>query len=566
MKTSLLSLLALVASSAGSPAVRDSLATKSCKNTATSRNCWGKYSIDTNYYTTTPDSGRTVEYWLSVQEGTCNQDRYVRPCMTFNGTMPGLPIVANWGDKLVVHVANNLKSNGTAVHWHGARLHNSNEWDGVPGVTQCPIAPGESLTHFSLQSTEGLFGPMIFHGPATANYDEDLGPIFLQDWSHIPTFTAWEAKQKWGITHSQTTTLINGTNTFDCSASSDPNCVGGGKKFETVFTPGKRYRLRLINVAMDSLRRFSIDGHKLQVIANDYVPIEPYETDSVLINVGQRYDVIVEANATPGDYWLRGGWVKSCQGVANDHPESATGIIRYDSSSRSDPTSTTTIAGPQSCDDEPRESLVPHLKLDVGTIADTTVEDINVRLTNTAVFQWTINSSSLVLDWNEPTLKRVFDNASIFPTPYNVVEVDKKHPHKDEWAVLVIENKAAVFFGGIAHPIHFHGHDFWILAQEKTTWDGTTASFQTINPPRRDTAMLPPHGYLALAFQLDNPGAWLVHCHIAWHASMGLALEFVESQDSISIKRADRKAFDETCKKWARWSGRAPYPQDDSGI
>jgi hypothetical protein len=64
------------------------------------------------------------------------------------------------------------------------------------------------------------------------------------------------------------------------------------------------------------------------------------------------------------------------------------------------------------------------LKLDVGNIADTTVEDINVRLTNTAVFQWTINSSSLVLDWNEPTLKRVFDNASIFPTPYNVVEVD----------------------------------------------------------------------------------------------------------------------------------------------
>ena len=241
--------------------------------------------------------------------------------------------------------------------------------------------------------------------------------------------------------------------------------MGGGKKFEAVFKPGKKYRLRLINVAMDSQWRFSIDGHKLQVIANDFVPIEPYETDSVLINVGQRYDVIVEANATPGDYWLRGGWVKSCQGVANEHPDSATGIIRYDHSSISDPTSTTTIEAPKSCDDEPQKNLVPHLKLDVGTIADTTVEDINVRLTNAAVFQWTVNSSSLVLDWNEPTLKRVFDNASIFPTPYNVVEVDvstpsawyyvlflipsqKKNPHGDEWAVLVIENKAAAFFGG----------------------------------------------------------------------------------------------------------------------
>ncbi|CAG8224505.1 unnamed protein product [Penicillium salamii] len=555
--------------------------TQLCGNTPTTRGCWGVYDLETNYYKTAPDTGKTVEVWLSVQEGTCNQDGYERPCMTFNGTMPGPPIIADWGDRLKVHVTNNLESNGTSVHWHGVHLRNSNQWDGVPGVTQCPIAPGESLTydfkvtqygtswyhsHFSLQSSEGLFGPLIFNGPASANYDEDLGALFLQDWAHIPTFVEWEAKQKFGITSAQSATLINGTNIFNCTAEPHENCVGGGKKFEMGFQQGKKYRIRLINVAIDSQFQFSIDGHSLTVISNDFVPIKPYLADSIIVNVGQRYDVIVEANAPPGDYWLRGGWVQSCQGVANDHPESATGIVRYNLQSQRDPTSTSTLSGPTSCLDEPQANLVPYLEVDVGSIIDTTVEDVNVRLTNAAMFQWTINSSSLVLDWGRPTVQQIYDKERIFPSPYNVVEVEKESEAKEEWAVLVIENKAAAFFGGIAHPIHFHGHDFWILAQESHPWDGSSASFQTKNPVRRDTAVLPAHGYLALAFQLDNPGAWLVHCHIAWHASMGLALEFVESENSISTSMGGWKTLDSTCKSWSAWSRGAPYGQGDSGI
>lgn len=428
-----------------------------CENTPTSRSCWGHFNTETNYYTTAPDTGETVEVWLSVQEGICNQDGYERPCMTFNGTMPGPPIVANWGDNLKVHVTNNMESNGTSVHWHGVHLRGSNKMDGVPGVTQCPISPGESFTyqfrvtqygtswyhsHFSLQSTEGLFGPLIFRGPATADYDEDLGSLFLQDWSHSPSFTDWDTKQKFGITHSQTTTLINGTNTFDCSNESDVKCVGGGKKFEMLFEAGKKHRLRLINVAVDSQFQFSIDDHKLTVIANDFVPIEPYVADSVIVNVGQRYDIIVEANATLGDYWLRGGWVKSCQGVANDHPESATGIVRYNGGSTLDPISTTSIVAPLSCNDEPEAHLVPRLKLDVGSITETTVEDINVRLTHAALFQWTINSSSLVLDWGKPTLQRIFRQESIFPTPYNVVEIEvSSSPFSSLFVLSVISQR-----------------------------------------------------------------------------------------------------------------------------
>ena len=118
----------------------------------------------------------------------------------------------------------------------------------------------------------------------------------------------------------------------------------------------------------------------------------------------------------------------------------------------------------------------------------------------------------------------------------------------------------------IAHPIHLHCHDFWVLAQASGSWDGTTDSFQTINSPRRDTAVLPAQGHLAIAFRLDNPGTWILHCHIVWHASQGLSLEFVESEESISIQSRDREIFQDTCRSWDEWAQNATYPHDGSEI
>ncbi|KAL8770436.1 MAG: hypothetical protein Q9209_003862 [Squamulea sp. 1 TL-2023] len=470
---------------------------------------------------------------------------------------------------------------GTTVHWHGVRQLHNVEYDGVPGVTQCPIPPGESMTyrynvtqygtswyhsHISLQYSEGLFGPLIFHGPATENYDDDLGALFLQDWSHEPNIAAWENKEKYGMTHSLSNLLINGTNTFDCSAITDKSCVGRGRKFQTIFTSRKKYLIRLINVATDSQFQFSIDGHKLRVIANDFVPIKPYDTDSVVINAAQRYDLIVEANAPPGNYWLRATWVDACAGVANDHPADSTGIVRYEAASISDPTSVSAVEAPTTCSDEPLESLIPHLDFDISNIGGTTVEELRVRFTHEALFTWTINSSSLALDWSIPTLTRVFDHKAVFPTEYNVVSVNKKSSSANEWAVLVIQNKVIGLLGTIAHPIHLHGHDFWILAQDTGPWDGTTDSFKTINPPRRDTATLPAQGHLAIAFRLDNPGTWLLHCHIVWHASQGLALEIVESEEDIQVRERDRDVLGNLCESYDGWAHNGTGLTDGSGI
>ncbi len=369
--------------------------------------------------------------------------------MTFNGTIPGPAIVANWGDNLVIHVTNKLANNGTAVHWHGVRQLENNEHDGVPGVTQCPIAPGDTLTyrfratqygttwyhsHFTLQYGDGLLGPLIINGPATANYDQDLGPLMLTDWPHQSLFALWETATS-GYAPFLDNTLMNGTNTYDCSHSTDANCLGTGSRFEVAFLKGNKYRMRLINGATHAHFRFSMDNHTFQVIANDLVPIVPYTTDNLLIGMGQRYDIIIEANATVGNYWLRAGFQISCGNNLN--PSNALGIIRYKGSSTADPT-TTGKTYPESCDDEPLANLVPYLNMNVSEAHSASVLDIGFYFTN--AFYWTVNTSALHLNWSEPTNLKIFNHEAIFPTPYNVYPLALV----DEWVYWIIQDHSGL--------------------------------------------------------------------------------------------------------------------------
>jgi len=61
----------------------------------------------------------------------------------YNGSVPGAEVRAKAGEVLRAKVANNLPE-PTTVHWHGLALRN--DMDGVPGLTQAPIAPGTTFT------------------------------------------------------------------------------------------------------------------------------------------------------------------------------------------------------------------------------------------------------------------------------------------------------------------------------------------------------------------------------------------------------------------------------------
>ena len=179
------------------------VADAACTNGPLTRSCWKNgYSIATDFDLKFPTTGNTVTYNLEVVNGTCNPDGHdygstPRVCLTFGGQIPGPIIRATWGDNLVINVKNSMKDNGTSIHWHGVRQYHSTGDDGVNGLTECPIAPGDTKTyrfqvtqfgtswfhaHYASQYGDGVVGTMIFDGPASSNYDEDLGPYTLSDW------------------------------------------------------------------------------------------------------------------------------------------------------------------------------------------------------------------------------------------------------------------------------------------------------------------------------------------------------------------------------------------------
>jgi hypothetical protein len=89
--------------------------------------------------------------------------------------------------------------------------------------------------------------------------------------------------------------------------------------------------------------------------------------------------------------------------------------------------------------------------------------------------------------------------------------------------------------------------------QTGATWSGDISRLKTDNPIRRDTATLPAQGYLVLAFESDNPGAWLMHCHIPFHISAGLGVQFLERMDEITGHIGSLSDMQKECKAWTKF-------------
>lgn len=137
-------------------------------------------------------------------------------------------------------------------------------------------------SHYSLQAWDGVFGPIVINGPASANYDVDLGPLMLSDWSHETSDALYTHAQIVGPPQ-LANGLINGTNVFG----EDGWANQTGSRFEVSVTSGTSYRLRLVNTAIDTHWKFMIDNHTMTVMATDLVPIVPYTQTVLDIGMGK---------------------------------------------------------------------------------------------------------------------------------------------------------------------------------------------------------------------------------------------------------------------------------------
>lgn len=309
----------------------------------------------TNYYREHPHTGVIRPYDFAVSRGVIAPDGYQREALLVNGAFPGPPIEANWGDTIQVTVRNNVTDmpEGVSLHWHGF-LQKGKPWeDGVPAVTQCPIAPGESFTysfeaelygtlwyhsHYSSQFSGGLLGPIVVYGPHERPYDVDIGPVLISDWYHRSYYDlVKETMRPNGTLFRSNNTLINGKGNLDCALlppGDGTPCVSNAGLAKFRFRRGKTHRLRLVNTGAEVLQRFSIDGHTMTVVANDFVAVEPYETSVVTLGIGQRTDVLVRANGTLDAYWMRSNVSEPCSLSLQPHGLAA---VYYDGADEARP-------------------------------------------------------------------------------------------------------------------------------------------------------------------------------------------------------------------------------------
>jgi len=221
-------------------------------------------------------------------------------CWGYNGMTPGPTIEAFEGDRVRLYVTNKLPE-GTSIHWHGFILPNG--MDGVTGLTQPKIAPGETFAYeFTLKQTGtliyhphfdemtqialGMHGFFIIH-PRDANVrrvDRDFA-IFLNEWSIKP-----------------------GTATPDPTVMLDFNVFTFNSRVFPGTDPllvrlGDRVRIRVANLTMDS-HPMHIHGHRFFVTGTDAGPIQrsawmPENTANVPVGATRDIEFVAD---NPGDW------------------------------------------------------------------------------------------------------------------------------------------------------------------------------------------------------------------------------------------------------------------------
>lgn len=312
------------------------------------------------------------------------------------------------------------------------------------------------------------------------------------------------------------------------------------------------------------IQKFSIDDHDLTVIAEDFVPVKPYNTKVVTLGVGQRTDILVTAHADPKtSVWMRTQMPGGVICGSNDNTQVIRAGVFYEDANTDIPPASISENNDANCVNEPLTRTEPRrakaitpdpLQLDLV---------LSLEISDTGVFLWKINDHTYTPNLSDPLLFRD-DLASVTgDTVFN--------PGNAQSVRLNVTNTTP-----IPHPFHLHGNHFQILASgpdvatssrpntasnpivppPPTLWDGTI-EVSTSNPPRRDVHIVPALGYTVFQFDTSNPGVWPFHCHTAWHLAGGMSINFVVKPDQIASIPAGTK--DNTCAAWSEWASATSF-------
>jgi len=406
---------------------------------------------------------------------------------SYNSRVPGPEIRVRQGERLRVAVRNDLTEE-TTVHWHGLRVPNA--MDGVPHLTQKPIAPGETFVyefdapdagtywyHPHQRSFEqvgrGLYGPLIIEEPNPPQVDRDVTWV-LDDWRLLKDA---QISEDFGNRHDMShagrignTVTVNGriTDVFEARA-------------------GERIRLRLINAANARIFGLEFEGHAPWVIAYDGQPVDPHQVAGRLdIGPAMRIDLILDLTGNPGDaFAVRDTFYQRLQYRLLD-------VVYGPKRLREKPMREVAILPANTLPEPDLASAERHqIAFGGGMMGGMSMAKMGGREVGMMEMMrngkaWTVNGIAATGHVMDPILTLARNRSYI----------------------LALDNQTAWH-----HPIHLHGHSFRVISRN---------SQPTRHKEWQDTVLMAPREQVEIAFVADNPGGWMFHCHILEHQAGGM--------------------------------------------
>lgn len=408
----------------------------------------------------------------------------------YNGSLPGPLLRVKQHDRLRVALRNGLQQ-ATTIHWHGIRLPNA--MDGVPGLTQPPVQPGATFTYDFACQDAGTF----WYHPHAGNPEQvgrGLYGLLIVDESNPPQVdrdVAWVLSDLRLDKAAQVTAdFSNFMDATHAGRLGNTALMNGRLAQPFAVTAGERIRLRLVNTANARIFDLRFSDHAPWLVALDGHPLDaPMQLgpqDRVAIGPGMRADLILDLTGDPAarytvfDRDLQGREHRLTDLAYADTPATA-------SPARPIPTlAANPVAEPDLKTAERLPLLlgggmgVPYsLQVDGGPVLDMRQAFQQHRMA------WSLNGQAMK------------DHADhLGHSPLFRLTRGKSY-------VFEVSNDTSW-----PHPLHLHGHVFRVLTQPGRPW--------------RDTVLLQPQEKAQLALVADNPGHWMLHCHILEHQAAGM--------------------------------------------
>lgn len=410
--------------------------------------------------------------------------------MSGSGTIPGPEIRVKAGERVTLRLLNDLPQ-PTAVHWHGIRIDNA--MDGAAPLTQAAVPtggtfdydfvcpdPGTYWYHSHNRSLEqvarGLAGPLIVEDkepwlglPGAATRELTL---MLDDW--LLGEDGAIVEDRWDDLHAAA----------HAGRMGNTGTVNGLSYPEFSLRPQERVRLRIINVATDRIMPIRLPGLSPTLIALDGHPVAPREVETVVLAPAQRADIVIEAPAAAS---------------VSD------GLVLDTGRGHQVELATFRIAGePMQAIREPVRPLPswearPLPDLSSAQDEPLVMEGGAMRGLSKAVYH------GETMDFGELTSRGM---AWTFNGTAHGMDKPMFEAKLGRTVRMEVFNRTA-----FPHGVHIHGHHFVILSR-----NGVAAPHQDV----RDTVLIGADETVEIAFVADNPGKWMIHCHMLSHQASGM--------------------------------------------